>query len=84
MKVEKKIFGNKKLVTDHIIYKRTETKSNEKYNSYGENWIYAYDLPYSLTNELAELITGTISHKYGPIAEYYGESYENFVEKNKN
>lgn len=64
-KVEKKLFGNKKMVTEQIIFKRSSKHTNEKHNNYGENWVYVYDLPYQFGEVEAHALVTVIAKRYG-------------------
>lgn len=59
--VEKKLLGNKKMVTEHIILKRVHKDHNEKQKNFGDNWVYVYDLPYNFDRNKAIQIVNAIS-----------------------
>lgn len=62
---EKKIFGNKKIVEENIVFKRTDQTTNRNYDEFGSQWVYAYDLPYSIPEQEALDLKNMISERYG-------------------
>ena len=58
------------MMTDFIVFKRGDQHANKKFNNYGDNWVYVYDLPYTFTNEDAYQMLKIISKKYGEIESF--------------
>lgn len=61
--------------------KRVGNKTNEKMNNFGENWVYAYDLPYDISKQEGELMIEWLEKSYGKIVQYSIHPYRNMIEK---
>ena len=82
--MEKKIFGNKKIMNEQVIFKRVENRRViERNKDFGESWVYAYDLPYNINNNEVEEFIRYIEHNYGPVSEYSFQPYKSLVDFNE-
>ena len=70
---------------ENIVFKKIPSKrQNIEKTNFGDNWVYAYDLPYDLDLEDAEKMIKIISESYGEIVEYSISPYQNMMERNHN
>ena len=64
-KVEKKIFGNSKIPKEQVIIKKVKKDDDNKNEDLSKNWVYAYDLPYDLNEEMAQNVVKKVASQYG-------------------
>ena len=74
------------MVDDNVIFKKA-TKNWPKVQTerlkFGENWVYAYELPYNLEKNHVEMFIKHITKDFGKISEYLVFPYKNMLEHDR-
>jgi hypothetical protein len=64
-----------------IVFEKADKVSYE--SSYGNNWVYAYDLPYDLSTDDALIFANAIEEEYGGIKSFRLFTYVSMVERSQ-